>query len=100
MDEPEWELEMPFVLCASQGGPLEDAAFVAGWNCGSFDLRVAAISSLQVDEFRAPVDEPAALVPQLDLIAMRYGYKAEFTPTLDGFVSVVLRRGTALLGGD
>lgn len=79
MDQPEeaaYALVMPFVVCASQGGPYDDAAFVAGYQAGRIDraLAVAAINDTQ--SVRATV--VAALVPQLELLGMHHGY-----PTCD-----------------
>lgn len=75
MDEAEYDLVMPFVLCASQGGPYDDAAFVAGATCGALmeELRVCqAIAAIPKERY---VDE--ALMPQVDLIAMRHGFSLE-----------------------
>lgn len=41
--EPTYELAVPFKLCASQGGPYPDDAFVAGVEVGSVDARMKAV---------------------------------------------------------
>lgn len=100
-DEPveaEFSLVMPFVVCASKGGPYDDEAFVAGYAAGLIDH---ALSTLGVDETRVVFTVRPLLVPQLDLLAMRYG----FTMTVerweedpDEWVSVVFTRGPAVSG--
>lgn len=66
-------LVMPFVVCQSKGGPYQDDAFCAGWQCGEIDkaLEVAAATQAQtvyIEQART------ALIPQLELIGMRYGF--------------------------
>lgn len=66
-DETEYDLVYPFVVCASNGGPYEDKAFVAGVRFGQIDevLKAGVISySVTVE---------SALVPQLELLAMHRG---------------------------
>lgn len=63
-----YELVMPFVCCTSEGGPYDDEAFVAGWECARIDSALARRPAL----YDATVRE--ALLAQLDLIAMRRGY--------------------------
>lgn len=74
-DQPEEEgygLILPFVVCASVGGPYDDAAFVAGWECGSID---AALKNAEgtVASFQWQVHP--LLVPQIDLVAMHRGFR-------------------------
>lgn len=66
--ESEYELVMPFISCASRGGPYDDDAFVAGFQTGAVDALLAA-------GLTPPPGRPyyKVLLPQLDLIAMRYG---------------------------
>ena len=71
-DRERHELVMPFVVCSSVGGPYEDDAFVAGFSAGIIDTKlstreIAATTGL----FRTD------LTPQIDLIAMRYGYHVD-----------------------
>lgn len=46
MDQPqpdeELELVVPFIVCASKGGPFDDDSFVAGFRCGEIDKALAA----------------------------------------------------------
>jgi hypothetical protein len=77
-DEPaEYDLVMPFVACASQGGPYDDDSFVAGFHAGALDRSLGVIEAAGGTGMRATVN--AALVPQLELVAMRYGYTLKIT---------------------
>lgn len=64
----EMDLIMPFVTVASQGGPYDDDAYVAGYEMGQLDAALAA----GPDELAATVRSENAI--QADLIAMRHGY--------------------------
>lgn len=70
------DLVMPFVLCATNGGPLDDDAFVVGWDCGVMYAELTTCQRLGATP-RARWVKTAAL-PQLDLIAM----DTQFTLTL------------------
>lgn len=68
-DEHSFELVFPFTICASQGGPYADDAFVGGFRLGSIyttlhtrlvPVRVETVLSHEL--------------AQLDLIAMSAGY--------------------------
>lgn len=65
---------MPFVVCASQGGPHDDGPFVAGYECGWLDATLAAGPDTVSRYMRADS------LPQVDLIAMRHGYTVTSTP--------------------
>lgn len=67
--EHEMELVEPFVIVTSAGGPFDDAAFVAGVAYASMSMRLEIGQPTQLVEYVDP-----RLVPQLDLMAMRYGY--------------------------
>jgi hypothetical protein len=70
-DEPqEYELVLPFVACRSKGGPHEDEPFVAGFECGSIDARLAYE---RPDRLNVTVRRDS--LAQLDLIAMHRGYR-------------------------
>lgn len=78
-DEPEYTLVMPFVTCQSNGGPHEDSAYVAGFEMGSLAAVMATYTTFRmgpIPEFETTIH--AANQPQADLIAMKYGYVAEF----------------------
>lgn len=77
-EEASYGLVMPFTVCQSDGGPYDDAAFVAGYRSGTINAHLERIAP---DELRIYV-EPA-LLPQLDLIAMRHGYTMVSEPWAD-----------------
>lgn len=74
-DDVEYGLVMPFVVCATNGGPYDDAAFVAGYAAGTIDYRLSTRDPLPA---RSAVRTD--LLPQLDLIAMRHGYTMTSEP--------------------
>lgn len=67
-DEPTYGLVMPFVVCASKGGPYDDEAFVAGAEYG----QLHSLLALSPPSHEAYVRSKS--VPQLDLLAMHFGY--------------------------
>lgn len=76
MDRPEGDgmsLVLPFVACQSKGGPYEDTAFAAGFQCGEIDRALAAAVAASATTVRFPMVR-TALLPQLELIAMHRGY--------------------------
>jgi hypothetical protein len=78
----EYELVMPFVVTESAGGPYADNAFVAGYACGSIDAELSMLSMLPQGIPALPGSRyvPTGIVPQLDLIAMNYGYVINSEP--------------------
>lgn len=82
----EYGLVMPFTVCATEGGPYDDAAFVAGYQCGLIEARMTAGDPV-VKEY-----VPPPLVPQIDLLAMRFGYSLTRYPDSDAWVLVELCR--------
>ena len=93
---PQYELVMPFVVCASQGGPHDDQAFVAGYRLGRLnrDLELAAL----IDAQPGPVAVPPGDMPQVDLIAMRHGYTVQAEPwkqAPDEWVTATFRQAHA-----
>lgn len=73
-DEGSYGLVMPFIVCTSQGGPYEDQAFVAGYTAGNLESLLAQ-EPLHVETY-----VPTPLTPQVDLLAMRFGYRFESEP--------------------
>lgn len=65
-----YDLVMPFVVTASHGGPYEDEAFVAGWQCGEIDTALRATATIGGSLRRQVL---RALFPQVELIAMKHG---------------------------
>ncbi len=78
-DETEYALVMPFVVVKSQGGPYDDDAFTAGWQASQIDRVLSAAVEIGASAL-APISVPPALLPQLDLIAMKHGYQATSEP--------------------
>lgn len=74
-DAMEFGIIMPFVLCESQGGPLEDVAFTVGFELGQIDQELEVCETLYAE----PRDRYLHTVglAQLDLIAMRRGFVLE-----------------------
>ncbi len=73
-DTNDLSLIMPFVVCEGNGGPYNDEAFVAGYTAGVID---AALHSLEHIHAHVTWWVPSKLVPQLDLLAMRYRFSME-----------------------
>lgn len=65
------ELVERFVVVASTGGPYDDDSFVAGAYYGLADVFLTMFRGSEAGGFIVP----SALVPQLDLLAMRHGYQ-------------------------
>lgn len=82
-------LVMPFVVCQSAGGPYDDDAFVAGYECGRLEMVLAQ----GPESVELPVH--TASVPQVDLIAMKQGYAMTAERWEDGeeWTSVSLTKG-------
>ena len=86
----EWQPVMPFVAVTSQGGPFDDQAFTAGFQCGQLWqlLHVERPEAVSLSVYRD-------LERQVDLIAMAAGYTCLFARgyrTEDGWLSIDLRR--------
>lgn len=96
-DEQTWGLRMPFVVVTSKGGPYDDNAFTAGYECGSIDQLLA---SPDIVDHTAMVHSGS--VPQLDLIAMDRGFTMEKEPWEehpDEWTKAVFRRVPSTDGG-
>lgn len=65
---------MPFVVCRSRGGPYDDDAFVAGYQCGEIDKALSVAAVIGTQRLRFPIVY-ASLLPQLDLVAMRHAFQ-------------------------
>lgn len=87
-DEEGYELVVPFVVCATNGGPYDDEAFVAGARWAQVDSALAS----GVEFHDAYVE--SGIVPQLELSAMQYGYAIETEVWEDDafWTRVVLRK--------
>jgi hypothetical protein len=72
-DQPGYDLVMPFVIVKSNGGPYDDAAFAAGANCGQLMKELQALAAHRAIPHQRWMRPE--LLPQIDLIAMQYGYE-------------------------
>ena len=79
-DEAEYGLVMPFVVCASDGGPYDDAAFVAGCRFGH-DAEKVKLGGRDVQSWGFVVMTP--MVPQYDLLAMHHDFVMTSEPWED-----------------
>lgn len=73
--EDQYELVMPFVCCASQGGAFDDHAFVSGMRFAQLSQRLEIGHPDALSSYESP-----DMVAQLELLAMRYGYVLEHEP--------------------
>jgi hypothetical protein len=80
-EEVDFELAVPFVVCTSQGGPYDDAAFVAGFYTGSVDRALQVGKVAEAPVVQAVV--PSTLLNQLELIGMHRGYPTMRTRVSD-----------------
>jgi hypothetical protein len=74
-EEPGWDLVMPFVVCASQGGPYDDRSFVAGYQLGRLDRDLGVLAALEFASVSRVLYTDS--LAQADLIGMRHGYRME-----------------------
>lgn len=75
-DDVRYGLLMPFVVCQSQDGPYDDAAFVAGASFTAHQQQlIAAPNTLKWAAYVFP-----EMVPQYDLLAMDNGFLMESEP--------------------
>lgn len=96
--DPAYGLVMPFVVCASKGGPYDDVAFTAGYECGMLDV-VLELAAANPDGHRIERTVRTASLAQVDLLAMRHGYvlDSEAWPECpDEWTRVVLVRSRAI----
>lgn len=73
-EEPGFDLVMPFVTVASRGGPHDDASYAAGWEMGALDYELSITARRKVERLIHAVN-----APQVDLIAMKHGYRCTVT---------------------
>lgn len=63
---------MPIILCKSNGGPFDDAAFIAGATCGAIIEELRSLRLTGGTPNKRYIN--TQYLPQIDLIAMAYGY--------------------------
>ena len=98
-DDIAYGLVMPFVVCQSQGGAYDDAAFVAGVAFGAHQWQLTSCPDAQV--WAAYV--LAEMVPQYDLLAMDRGFIMASEPWEehpDEWVLVTFTKPTAIEAPD
>lgn len=80
----EYGLVMPFVAVRSQGGPYDDQPFVAGYQVGHIDQALAVVRLLGLTAASVQHGVYRPLLDQLDLVAMRHGYRMRSTDMVAG----------------
>ena len=70
--EAKYEVVMPFVVCESTGGKFNDDSYAAGWEASKIDSELAVANLFGALPAGRTVLRPN--LPQLDLVAMRYGF--------------------------
>ncbi len=70
--EPRYEVAVPFTLCASNGGPHDDAAFSAGFEIGHADASMRDVAAAGGTVIILTVRTNH--IPQLELHAMNRGF--------------------------
>lgn len=86
-DQEVYGLVLPFVCVASSDGPFEDVSFVAGFQMGRLDAKLA------VENLCAMTDMVyASLEAQADLIAMRHGMTMDVLARADEWVHLGFTR--------
>lgn len=78
----EADLGMPLLVVARNGGPYDEPSLMAGYRMGHLDAVLPSLRALPVAELHVWV--PLALVPQLDLVAMRHGFAVTQVSEEDG----------------
>lgn len=81
MADAEYGLVMPFVTVTSVGGPHDDTAYVAGFEMGALDVRLAQAAAARAVPRTTCIH--TANMAQADLIAMKHGFTTTYTP-IDG----------------
>lgn len=79
----EFRMLMPFVVCEDQGGPYKADAFAGGYTASRLDETLRTLAFLKSNGLTLATVQayvPPALVPQLDLIAMRHGFTLYHEP--------------------
>lgn len=95
----EYGLVMPFVCTASNGGPFDDAAFVAGCQMQKVWSDVEALKpNGGVSTYTCTVDE--RLIAQIDLVAMHFGWRTTLRGRADGWAFIDMERVWVSEGDD
>lgn len=71
LNEPAYELVMPFIACKSNGGIYDDESFVIGFMLGTIDVQLRTCAAFNL-LWGAPAALPTGAVAQAELIAMKH----------------------------
>lgn len=74
------DIVIPFVATVPYGGTYDLASFEAGYLTAQIEQALAN----SVARYQAPIRQ--AMAQQVDVLAMRYGYRTELHPLGDGWV--------------
>jgi len=86
-----WNVEVPFAVCATNGGPFDDASFIAGYQVGRVTNALAHGAELGADSMSFTVLR--CLLAQIEVAGMQHGFPYTFAePCADSseWVHVVL----------
>lgn len=88
-------LVVPFVAVASVGGPYDDASYVAGYNAGVLDGQLSGWTLPRPDRPMPPLPIDTRWVEtenvaQMDLIAMKHGWRLEAGETYESYTAIKL----------
>lgn len=86
-EESQFEIEMPFTEVISKGGVYDDQSFVAGFQTGQiyYILQQSALVSTTLIVYRN-------LVKQIDLIAMKNGFRTVVTAEDEHWAQIEVTR--------
>jgi hypothetical protein len=88
------EILMPFLPVQSKGGPYDDNAYTAGWEMGQLWHVLEMSTVIGVMASMQDLTIHRANREQADLIAMHFGFVAEFTEYDDEWTRLSLKPGT------
>lgn len=74
----EFGLIVPFIVCATNGGPYDDGPYCAGYEAGTIAV---VLASLPPEITQAERTVRTDNLPQIDLIAMQHGWTVNAATT-------------------
>lgn len=90
------QLEMPFLAVESNGGSLDDHAYVCGYEMGVIDAFLSTVPEwVLVCQFSVHEENHE----QVDLMAMRYGFNTVIGEPEDGWSTAILSRSAIVEDG-
>jgi hypothetical protein len=102
-NDSEYQIVMPFITVTSKGGPHDDASYVAGYQMGLIDARLAMLASTCGDDSGMVSTVSVENRTQADLLAMRHGFTVNFdepAPESPDWLRASFRRGATALKED